>query len=392
MPLYDHYYSLAALAFILSGLFFAAVRWFHVCRPYQQDPSYYFPARPLLTVFFILPAITFPYVLWPGDPDAWLLMKSYFPLTHMYICAVLMFNYFGSVKHWNKWKRSAILMAVPLILLLAFLLFNALSSQYSWGGRSQKALLIVTIGMGIIASVFSFVSLWKVMSWLRQLKSADFFSNPDDFPSAYAQKILFAPVFEFFVVWAVFFADSKKAMALMHLVFMVFNIWFLLTVLHSKREKTPTSMMLEMDSSSSEPSPELSSEKERMEPSELLDEKQEQQQESSTVVDQGGTGLSGKKVASIIREIRAFVEEEHQYLNPHLTINDVAGHCGYGRTYVSRVLSNEMGGFFQYVNTLRLQHAQKYREEHPNATQDEVAAASGFSSRQAFYAVRRRMN
>lgn len=388
MPLYDHYYSLAALAFILSGLFFAAVRWFHVCRPYQQDPSYYFPARPLLTVFFILPAITFPYVLWPGDSDAWLLMKSYFPLTHMYICAVLMFNYFGSVKHWNKWKRSAIFMAVPLILLLVFLLFNALTHYYSWGGRSQQALVIVTIGMGIIASVFSFVSLWKVMSWLRQLKAGDFFSNPDDFPAAYAQKILFAPVFEFFVVWAVFFADSKKVMALMHLVFMVFNIWFLLTVLHSKREKTPTSWMTDEEPSDSA----LSLEKQQQEPSEYQVANQELQQESSYVNEQGGTGLPDEKVASIMKEIRAFVEEGRQYLNPHLTIADVASHCGYGRTYVSRVLANEMGGFFRYVNTLRLQHAQTYREEHPNATQEEVAVASGFSSRQAFYAVRRRMN
>ena len=81
MPLFDHYLSLAAFAYILSALFFAAVRWFHVCQPYQKQVDYYFPGRRVVVFFNLLTLITFPYVLWPSSPDAWLLVKSYFPLT-----------------------------------------------------------------------------------------------------------------------------------------------------------------------------------------------------------------------------------------------------------------------------------------------------------------------
>ncbi|MBR5686334.1 MAG: hypothetical protein IKX36_00055 [Prevotella sp.] len=361
------------------GVFFSVVRWFHVCVPYQEQPNYYYPARLMLTAFFMLPVLTFPYALDPSDADAWLLMKGFFPLTHMYVCAVLIFNYFGTVKSWNKWKRWARLMAVPIILLLLVLFLNAVLKGYSLSGAKQQVLFWAIIVVGACASIFCLYSIKVLVSWLHQFKESDYLSNPEDFPTVYAKKVVIVPIVEFFLVWGIFFFDSKKAMIVLNVIYTVMGIVFLLSVLHTQRKRSPSSWLdVEEETTTGNDAP-------------LADIVETPDGNETPSIEQSTSGLSEEKVSVIVGEIKAFVEGEKQFLNPHLSIVEVAEHCGYGRTYVSKVLSNEFGGFFRYVNSLRLEYAKKYRDEHPYATQDEVATASGFSSRQTFYTVRRRM-
>ena len=374
MPLLEHYCSLAAFAFIIMGVFFSVVRWFHVCVPYQDRADCYHPDRLMLSLFFLVPLLTIPYVLNPSDPDAWLLMKCFFPLSYLYTCAVLILNYFGSVKRWSDWKRWALVIAVPISILLLALFLNAVFNIDSFGGAKQKVLYWATIIVGAGESVFCLYSIHKLMSWLKQFHESDYLSNPEDFPTVFANKVIIPPIVGFFVVWVIFFFDSKIAMIVLDVIFVVMGIIFLLAVLHTQRKRAPSSWMAVEENTAADDADDSRTGTES--PSE----------------EQGASGLSAEKVNIIVKDIKAFVEVEQQFLNPHLSIVEVAEHCGYGRTYVSKVLTNEFGGFFRYVNSLRLEYAQKYRDDHPHATQDEVATASGFSSRQTFYAVRRRMS
>ena len=75
------------------------------------------------------------------------------------------------------------------------------------------------------------------------------------------------------------------------------------------------------------------------------------------------------------------MEQKKGFLNPHLTLAHVASQTDYGRTYVSKVFKQEFGGFYNYINRLRLEYAAQYASEHPEASQDEIASQSGFSSR-----------
>ena len=50
------------------------------------------------------------------------------------------------------------------------------------------------------------------------------------------------------------------------------------------------------------------------------------------------------------------------------------------------------GGFFNYVNRLRLQHVEAYLQAHPGAPLQEAILESGFNSRQAYYAVKARLS
>ena len=80
-------------------------------------------------------------------------------------------------------------------------------------------------------------------------------------------------------------------------------------------------------------------------------------------------------------DFQRLVIERRAYLEPHLTVTEVARRLLTNKTYVSSLV-NELYGmpFPDLINSLRIRHAQAYRTEHPGARQQEVAAACGFSS------------
>ena len=66
-------------------------------------------------------------------------------------------------------------------------------------------------------------------------------------------------------------------------------------------------------------------------------------------------------------------------------------YCATNRTYVSRTFKERFGGFFNYVNRLRLDHYERYMQQNKTATKDLAAQESGFSSYQAYYNASRRL-
>lgn len=80
-------------------------------------------------------------------------------------------------------------------------------------------------------------------------------------------------------------------------------------------------------------------------------------------------------------DFERLVFERRAFLEPHLTVTEVARRLQTNKTYISKLV-NELYGmsFPDLVNALRVRHAQEYRAAHPGARQQEVAAACGFSS------------
>jgi len=95
--------------------------------------------------------------------------------------------------------------------------------------------------------------------------------------------------------------------------------------------------------------------------------------------------------SNLLKTIRVEVEERQAYLDPSLTLASLAERCRTNRTYVSAALM-DLGGFFFYINRLRLNYAATWRRKHADCTLEQVAIASGFNSRQTFYNVRRQLN
>jgi hypothetical protein len=93
---------------------------------------------------------------------------------------------------------------------------------------------------------------------------------------------------------------------------------------------------------------------------------------------------------NLVKTIRVEVEERQAFLDPGLTLASLADRCRTNRTYVSSALM-ELGGFFVYINSLRLTFAASWRKSHPGTTLEQVALASGFHCRQTYYNVRRQL-
>lgn len=73
------------------------------------------------------------------------------------------------------------------------------------------------------------------------------------------------------------------------------------------------------------------------------------------------------------------------YLNPDLTIEDVAAEINSNRVYVSQIVNQLMQmSFREYVQKLRVLHAERYMTLHPFETQDKVAQVSGFADASSF--------
>ena len=86
-------------------------------------------------------------------------------------------------------------------------------------------------------------------------------------------------------------------------------------------------------------------------------------------------------------ELQKVMEEEQLYLNPKLTINDVANAIGTNRTYLSAYFNNELSiTFYDYINNLRIEKMSKpLLSVYPFTMNiDEIAERSGFNSTSTF--------
>lgn len=86
-------------------------------------------------------------------------------------------------------------------------------------------------------------------------------------------------------------------------------------------------------------------------------------------------------------KLQKIMEEQKLYLNPKLTVNDVANAIGTNRTYLSSYFNNELNTtFYDYINTLRIEESSKpLLAVFPYTMNiDEIAEASGFNSISTF--------
>lgn len=384
----EYFYGLTLFGFIVSCMIFAATRWFHMCKPYHLNVKYYYPARTTATLCYLSFAVLLPFVIHPLEPRAWLFTKTYLLVMIPFYGAQMLFCYFGAVKSWYAWRKPGWVIQSVLALAAAALWIWAV-----WPGVTPDVATInKLVLLMIVCGVISFIYVIWMLHWIYwQLKNVEqeSYSNPSDFPSRLARQALVLIVLSLIFFLPPVVADSPLLMGITLVLSMGINTYLLILILHPHRYQPIID--------------ELIQEEQVLQSVAGIENIQDTKNASgdtphSTLNSQlppkeGNEGgfLSDETVDFIRKEIKKFVEGERQYLNQHLTVKEVAEHCSYGRTYVSYVFKNEMGGFFNYVNKLRLQHADRYRKEHHLAGQEEIALESGFSSRQSYYAIRRRM-
>ena len=219
---------------------------------------------------------------------------------------------------------------------------------------SYKTADYILYALGVILTGVCFASVGLVLKLARRFDMDDF-SNPADFPVVSARRWMTLIGVNMVLCWVGVLSESRMVMAAVMLLLAVSSVIFIISALHPNRN-------------------------------------QPMETESPTQVKKFyHRSLSEQKRLEILSSVTTVVEEQEAYLDPHLTLQAVADRCGFNRSYVAGLIKSELGGFFTYVNRLRVQHVDRYLEENPSATVLEAAEESGFVSRKAYYAAKAKL-
>ena len=261
------------------------------------------------------------------------------------------------------WKRPNVALSVPFAMVMLTTLVTTLMPGTQLAGDFLYGVLLFA-GILTLACIACFVLAVRMIARAMRNFSEENYSNPDDFPQAFASRIIWIPMVHVGTSWVSAFLGTQTALTIGLLLITVINALFLVSFLNPHRALDESA--LEGDSLK------------------ILSEEPAGPTTYET--------LSPERKEEIIRIIRQKVEVEKAYLDSHLSLKTLSQTCNVNRTYVSQVLTEQFGGFFTYVNQCRLAHAELYRVAHPKADIDDVALASGFNSRQSYYNARNRLN
>ena len=97
------------------------------------------------------------------------------------------------------------------------------------------------------------------------------------------------------------------------------------------------------------------------------------------------------KSNDLYERIKQLVVSEKLYLKHDLKIMDLTQLLHSNRQYVYNAINKHMGvSFADYINRLRIEHAERLIEEHPEMSMNEVAESSGYHSLSSFYRNRKK--
>lgn len=228
----ENFYSLACYTYILSGVICAIVRWFHMCRPFDQRGDYFYPARRQVTFFYAATALQLPYMLCPGDPGSWFFARS-FGILYYPVCFALLYHRFFQMRHlWSK-KLSIAYFCSPFLLLGALFVIvvfhqNDLLLPYK---RLWECIMVCV-------SILLTYRLVKECRWVaKKVESyhTQNYSNESDFPFTFAKNMLYLPAVWLIVMWTLFLLDNQMVKAFIDLIIAAWHVLFLCRILHPSR-------------------------------------------------------------------------------------------------------------------------------------------------------------
>lgn len=88
---------------------------------------------------------------------------------------------------------------------------------------------------------------------------------------------------------------------------------------------------------------------------------------------------------TFVGSLNQLMQQEQIYLNPEISISEVAKLIGTNRSYLSDYLNHNCNSsFIDYINNLRLEHAEKLMKDDHTTSIDSISISSGFNSLSTF--------
>ena len=418
----ENFYSLACYTYILSGVICAVVRWFHMCRPFDQRSDYFYPARRQVTFFYAATALQLPYMLCPGDPGSWFFARS-FGILYYPVCFALLYHRFFQMRHlWSK-KLSIAYFCSPFLLLGALFVIvvfhqNDLLLPYK---RLWECIMVCV-------SILLTYRLVKECRWVaKKVESyhTQNYSNESDFPFTFAKNMLYLPAVWLIVMWTLFLLDNQMVKAFIDLIMAAWHVLLLCRILHPSRPVSSKRSIDDMKTIENENMERILQENELLEKvveatdnlileepctedeagvtdeANVTDEASVTDENNETdeaierqLIERNGENtrqrIEKEKWESVKNEVLTIVS--NRYLEPSLkrieVIRDVSAmnHTLAG-TFITQV------GFYRLVNAFRVRHYERLMESDStsNLGQEIAAEMCGFKNRWGLANARKRL-
>ena len=412
----ENFYSLACYTYILSGVICAVVRWFHMCRPFDQRGDYFYPARRQVTFFYAATALQLPYMLCPGDPGSWFFARS-FGILYYPVCFALLYHRFFQMRHlWSK-KLSIAYFCSPFLLLGALFVIvvfhqNDLLLPYK---RLWECIMVCV-------SILLTYRLVKECRWVaKKVESyhTQNYSNESDFPFTFAKNMLYLPAVWLIVMWTLFLLDNQMVKAFIDLIIAAWHVLLLCHILHPSRPVSSKRSIDDMKTIEDENMERILQENELLEKvveatdnlileepctedeADVTDEAGVTDENNETdeanerqLIERNGENtrqrIEKEKWESVKNEVLTIVSR--RYLEPSLkrieVIRDVSAmnHTLAG-TFITQV------GFYRLVNAFRVRHYERLMESDStsNLGQEIAAEMCGFKNRWGLANARKRL-
>ena len=341
----EMFYYTANILCIFSGLICAALRWFHMCRPFDKEEAYYYPARKQVAACYFLVLFQFPYLVHLSSFDAWMYVRVFGILYYPVILTVLLNRYFHYTERiW--WRMSLHTVWIISSVLLGALFLLGLRGGNLLAGRAHVVCLLAVL-MAVLSTIAMCYTLYKVYVDIRQFQYSEY-SNEQDFPTRFAQLAIIFILFLTSCMWVLYVSDSRTVKAAVDILLCFLHTLFILIILYPQRNGKKYAL------------------------------------QEAVRTSKGAFHLSDERYGEILEKIRGCMEVNQMFLKSDLQLMDIALAVGENRSYVSAVITKEYGSFYAYVNRLRIEYAVQLQKEYPKMKQVELIERCGFGSRTSF--------
>ena len=376
----DLYYVAVCFAFIITGVICSIIRWAHMCHPYDEHADYFYPARKQMSAMYAGVLLQFPYLIYPQDPDTWFFIRSFGIIYYGLWISMVFMRYFDRKKLY--YSKAGQVITYISVIYIAYMFCISLKHSTQITGSVYNIMYSATVLLGTLLSL---LCLKQLHSLRRKIQDYHYnnFSSEDEFPHRFAVKVIYMPLVWLLIMWIVFFTGSRIVKCIFDVITIIWIIAFLVMILHPQRSLIPTEGEEKIKQIVSDETEKIVAENLEIEdedPTDITTAAANDNKENSTAAHASEENLEA--IEAIKAEIESIIIGKKRFLDTRYSLDALADEItSCGRTKLSKICAKHMNGFYYIVNRPRVEYAEEYKLQHPNATKQEIALASGFTSR-----------
>lgn len=366
----EYIYITAAYAVLIFTFSFCGI--LRLCNLFPhaiKNMEDIYPARRLVVGIYFSVLLLFPCMIYPQSYDAQLLARCFW-IIYIPLSASLAFRrFFHTDRRMNR-KEYTMVGAIPVMAVLILFAFAVV------GGDSLLRYKDIAVNLMELISIALTVYLTHVTLGVWNLIHAhreETVASPSSVPLHFALGIFWLPLVAQIMAWGVHLYDSAFASATLAAATAVMGAVILVAILRPQRIANDNTYLAESCDSEYE---------EDMDDEDNMDDEEDMDSDEDMEM---ATKLPVSAIDRIEQQVRDAVEHDQMYLNPNLTKATLVSQLGINNLYLHIVIKERFGTFNKYINTLRMEYAMRYENEHPEVKREELALKSGFGSVRTYY-------